>query len=1218
MSQTMHHASTHALAVDAPLDPAALAEVRYAIDNGFECAKTMANHLARRMHPFPDLSGLRVAELGTPNRFGPMLVCRAFGAEIAAINTHFVKWSEGSPAFLRALARVGAEEYPEADWSFIDDVLAAGSYESPALALHTIASLSGPLAIDDASFDCIVSNAILNQVDLPSLLPELCRITRPNGFGIHQVDFRDSRDYARPLEFLTFADEAVAKERAAGRWTRGNRLRPDEMRDLFRKVGFRVEHFGPNLLAEEGYLASLRPRLAPRFAAMRDEQLRPISGRFYLRAITDAQVREDVEYAVRVADEYVQLICGELGRRSDEAMPLAPPLNGRGERSTSRADRVHSVAGLRLLELGPGRHFGTPLILHAFGARVAVLDKYLADWDEVYHPRFYRFLREAVGAKWPRRDWSSLDRIINAADHLREIIAQDRTDLAEPPSGYADASFDVIVSNAVLEHVGDVPKTAAEMARLTAPGGINIHQVDFRDHRDFSRPLEFLTMPDDAYRRLFDEMMNGNGNRVRHEAMGEDFRRSGFEVRRFDANIWAPAEHLAEVRPRLQPRFAALSDAQLAVVSGRFFLKRLGEGPIAKKVAAIDLTDDRWAVEGALDEHVRYAIVNGVYYASAVAQQFGRGAMPGSSDHYSKRYGVLPDLRGLSILELGPGPNFGTMLLCRACGAQVAVFDKYLAQWDAKYHPHFYRALKRECESHFPYADWSGLDRIIEASRHDESIIRAAAGDLAEPPCSFDDASFDAIVSNAVLEHIGDTAAMAGELARLTRPGGVGVHQVDFRDHRAQDRPLTFLTIPEESAAQTFLTSRNSQGNRVRPHELASDFAAAGFVVESVEPNMFASPEHLAEVRAHLIDRFAAMSDEQLMIVSARFFVRRSGAERGAGADDAIARVFAQPRADEAAAAAAGADGDEFTDVLNDQVGYCLRNAIDYAYCIGRHFGRFSGELPDFAKVTVLDDIPDLTGLSVLELGPGRNFGSMVICQALGARVAVLDKYLAKWDPSYHPRFYAGLRAAAARRLPRAKWDGLAAIVAAGRHLREIIAQHACDLAAPPSDLPDNSFDVIVSNAVLEHVGDTYLTACELARLTRTGGLGVHQVDFRDHQNFDRPYDFLRYDDEEYRRIFLRSRNENGNRVRSHELVEDFRRAGFSIDRVDENLLGTPEQLAAARPLLSARFAAMSDEQLLVLSSRIFVRRTAQPAPTESFERRRGIGSFVRRLVGGA
>lgn len=1202
MSQAVDRTATHPVTVEVPIDASTLADVRFAIDNGFECAKTIANHLARRMHPYPDLSGLTIAELGTPDRFGPMLVCRAFGASVAAVNTHFVKWTERAPAFLRALERVGREEYADADWSWLEDVIKSGSYESSALALHAVESLSGSLAIDDASFDCIVTNAILNQVDLPALMRELGRITRPSGFGIHQIDFRDTADYSRPLEFLALPDAEVETQRTAGRWSRGNRLRPIEMQRVFRKIGFRVEHFGPNMYADNAYLRSIRPRLAPRYAAMPDDDLRPISGRFYLRAITDAQVREDVDYAIRIGQEYVQLISRELGRDETSAMPLAD---------------------LQLLELGPGRHFGTPLVLHAFGARVAVLDKYLADWDEVYHPRFYRFMREALAEQLPNRDWSAVDRIIAAADHLPDIVAQDRTDLAHPPSGYPDASFDVIVSNAVLEHVGDVPKTAAEMARLTRAGGINIHQVDFRDHRDFEHPLEFLTMADDAYQKLFDETMNGNGNRVRPENMGDDFRTVGFDVGRFDANIWAEADHIAAVRPRLQPQFAALSDETLAVVSGRFFLKRQGEPQVPaagsrKKYAETDLQEDRWAVPGAIEEHVRYAIINGVFYVSAIARQFDRGALRGAGDQDSPQYGLLSDLSGLSILELGPGPNFGSMLIAAACGADVAVLDKYLATWDEHYHPKLYRELLSACQLHFPYADWSSLQRLIDANEHASEIILTGSGDLAEPPSAYEDGAFDAIVSNAVLEHIGDTVAMANELARLTRPGGIGIHQVDFRDHEKQDRPLTFLAVPQEEFAEQFIKSRNSQGNRVRAHELADDFAAAGFDIETIDPNLFATIEHIAEMRPTLIDRFAAMSDEQLMIVSARLFVRKQADDDATEPEpepepDAIGRVFTQPRADDAAHAA-GAD-EEFTECLNDQIGYCLRNAIDYAYCIGQHFGRFTGAVPDFAKVRVLEDIPDLSGLSVLELGPGRNFGSMLICQALGAEVAVLDKYLAKWDPNYHPAFYAQLRKVGQQRLPRARWDAIDTIIASGKHRRNIISQHGCDLATPPSDLPDASFDVIVSNAVLEHVGNTVMTACELARLTRPGGLGVHQVDYRDHRNFDRPFEFLRYGDEEYLRIFLSSRNENGNRVRSHELVEDFRKAGFEIPRVDENLFGSPDQLAEVRAHLNPRFAVMTDSQLLVLSSRLFVRRTSQPVPADVFPKRSAIGSFVKRLV---
>ncbi len=1193
MSRTAPRLSGQPVQVEAPLDAAVLAEVSFALDNGYEYAKTVANHLARQMHPHPDLSNLAIAELGTPNRFGPMLVCRAFGASVAAINTHFVPWNDEAPAFLQALGQTGREEYPEADWSWIDEVIQAGTYDGAALGLHKISSLSGPLEINDASFDCIVSNAILSQVDLPALMRELGRITRPSGFGIHQVDFRDTADYSRPLEFLTLSDEEIDAQRRAGRWSRGNRLRPVEMQQVFRSIGFRVEHFGPNMFADEAYLKALRPRLSLRYAALSDDDLRPISGRFYLRAITDAQVREDVDYAIRIALEYVELISRELGRDAAAAMPLA---------------------NLKLLELGPGRHFGTPLLLHCYGAKVAVLDKYLADWDEVYHPRFYRFLREALDERLPQRDWTAVDRIIAAADHLPDIVEQDRTDLAHPPSGFRDASFDVIVSNAVLEHVGDVPQTAAEMARLTRPGGINIHQVDFRDHRDFTRPLEFLTMPDPAYQKLFDETMNGNGNRVRPHAMSDDFKSVGFEVRRFDANIWAEASHIAAVRPRLQPQFAALSDETLAVVSGRFFLQRQG-APLnrsgQKKYAETDLEEDRWAVPGAIDEHVRYAIVNGVFYASAVARQFGRGVLAGAPAEAPGPYGVLSDLSGLSVLELGPGPNFGCMLICKACGAEVAVFDKYLAQWDEKYHPKLYRALLDACEASFPYADWTALRRLVELGRHDETLIRSASGDLAEPPSAYGDGSFDAIVSNAVLEHIGDTKKMAGELARLTRDGGVGIHQVDFRDHERQQEPLTFLAVQEDEFAQRFIKSRNSQGNRVRAHELADDFRRAAFNVEAVEANLFATAEHIAAMRPRLIERFAAMTDEQLMVVSARLFVRKPAAE--VDEPDAIGRVFAQPRADDVAHARD--DEAEFTKCINDQIGYCLRNAIDYAYCIGEHFGRLEGGIPDFTKVRVLQNIPDLSGLSVLELGPGRNFGSMLICQALGARVAVLDKYLAQWEPAYHPAFYAKLMQVGRQRLPRARWDGIEEILATARHPRRVVSQHGCDLATPPSDLPDASFDVIVSNATLEHVGDTYLTACELARLTRPGGLGVHQVDYRDHRDFDHPFEFLKYSEEEYQRLFLQSRNENGNRVRSHELVEDFEKAGFDTVRVDENLFATPEQLAAARPQLSGRFAAMTDAQLLVLSSRLFVRRTDRPIPPGVLSKRSAIGSFVKRFV---
>ena len=47
-----------------------------------------------------------------------------------------------------------------------------------------------------------------------------------------------------------------------------------------------------------------------------------------------------------------------------------------------------SLAGLRILELGPGPHFGTPLLLASCGAQVTLADRFLAQWDPLYHPTY--------------------------------------------------------------------------------------------------------------------------------------------------------------------------------------------------------------------------------------------------------------------------------------------------------------------------------------------------------------------------------------------------------------------------------------------------------------------------------------------------------------------------------------------------------------------------------------------------------------------------------------------------------------------------------------------------------------------------------------------------------------------------------------------------------------------------------------------------------------
>ena len=74
----------------------------------------------------------------------------------------------------------------------------------------------------------------------------------------------------------------------------------------------------------------------------------------------------------------------------------------------------------------------------------------------IHYRRYYRHLERLSGVA-----------IDHAALHLETY---DGTHLPWP-----DASFDVVISNAVLEHVADCEQVVADLARITRPGGISYH-----------------------------------------------------------------------------------------------------------------------------------------------------------------------------------------------------------------------------------------------------------------------------------------------------------------------------------------------------------------------------------------------------------------------------------------------------------------------------------------------------------------------------------------------------------------------------------------------------------------------------------------------------------------------------------------------------------------------------------------------------------------------
>ena len=105
------------------------------------------------------------------------------------------------------------------------------------------------------------------------------------------------------------------------------------------------------------------------------------------------------------------------------------------------------------------------------------------------------------------------------------------------------------------------------LAGISARESVGLHQVDFRDHRDFSRPLEYLLLDEFSFHELLQGCHAECGNRVRPDAMEAMFREAGFRSSVFHPNMWAEQAYLSEFLPRLRAARATRTPASTKAFS---------------------------------------------------------------------------------------------------------------------------------------------------------------------------------------------------------------------------------------------------------------------------------------------------------------------------------------------------------------------------------------------------------------------------------------------------------------------------------------------------------------------------------------------------------------------------------------------------------------------------------------------------------------------------
>ena len=251
--------------------------------------------------------------------------------------------------------------------------------------------------------------------------------------------------------------------------------------------------------------------------------------------------------------------------------------------------------GKRVLELGPGDNLGVALRFRAAGAaKVVCFDKFFSKRDEQHQLKIYSALRDSLNAEEQRR----FDEVVNNLSalsidesKLEYVYGSELADWVSTTAG-KDASFDLIISRAVIEEIYSPSELFEVTDQLLARGGMILHKIDLGDYGMFTgagmHPLTFLTISESLYRRMADH--SGLPNRKPVSFYTSQMKRLGYDWKVIvtDSII---QERLAEpfdfeqasmkfdqstldvveaIRPELSAEFRNLPAAELAV--GGIFL----------------------------------------------------------------------------------------------------------------------------------------------------------------------------------------------------------------------------------------------------------------------------------------------------------------------------------------------------------------------------------------------------------------------------------------------------------------------------------------------------------------------------------------------------------------------------------------------------------------------------------------------------------------------